>query len=244
MDCNLARSLLPFARRGGIDLDPLDVAALEQHVEGCPSCAAARAAGNSFDSVIARAMREVPVPSYLPGKLSAGLRAERWLYYRRLAIGGALAAILVVAAGWAFTEWRRPVLDAGQLAKQSYELCGQARTDEEARSAATEWLRQIDDRLQAPAEFNYKLLTFADRSALQSLTRVPTLVFARGDATMRVYVVHERTIQNSGEFREEVGGCTVETRRYDNLPGWIFILVTSGASPDAFRQPVRPLDPA
>jgi hypothetical protein len=244
MDCNLARSLLPFIRRGGIDLESPDIVALERHFTECPSCAAAGAAGQSFDSALARAMRDVPVPAGLSVKLSAGLRAARWARYSRLALGSTLAGMLLLGAGWAYSQWRRPVLDAGQLAQQTYQLNGLARTDEEARSAASDWLRLIDDRLQAPTEFNYKLLAFADRSALQGLTRVPTLVFARGDATMRVYVVRERTFQNLGDVREEVGGCTVETRRYDNLPGWVFILVTSGASPDAFRQPTRPLDPA
>jgi hypothetical protein len=235
---------MPFARRGGIDLDPVDIAALDRHIGECPACAAARVAGLSFDSSLARAMREVPVPAGLPTRLSDGLRAARSARYRRFAVVAALAGVLLIGVLWVFSEWRRPILDAGQLAKQAYHLNGQARTDEEARSAATNWLRLIDDRLQAPSDFNYKLLAFVDRSALQGLTRVPTLVFARGDATMRVYVVRERAFQNLGDVREEVGGCTVETSRYDNLPGWVFILVTSGASPDAFRQPTRALSPA
>jgi hypothetical protein len=166
------------------------------------------------------------------------------LYYRRVALRGVVVVCLLVIAAWGVVEWRRPVLDAGQLAQQSYQLNGQARTDDEARAAASAWLKQIDSRLQAPAEFNYKLLAFADRSSLQGLSQVPTLVFARGDATMRVHVVSEQAFRDLGEVREEVGGCTVETRRYATSPGWVFILVTSGASPDAFRQPTRALDPA
>jgi hypothetical protein len=244
MDCNLARSLMPFARRGGMDLDAVDAAALDRHVESCPSCAAAGATNRSFDAVIARAMRAVSTPEGMSARLTTTLRAARVARYRRIALAAAAVTCVLVATAWGMVGWLRPVLDPAQLAQQTYQLNGQARTDEEARAAATDWLRLIDDRLQAPAEFNYKLLAFAERSALQGLNRVPTLVFTRGEATMRVYVVRESAFRDLGEVREEVGGCTVLTRRFESLPGWVFILVTSGASPDAFRQPTRPLDPA
>jgi hypothetical protein len=244
MDCNLARCLLPFSRRGIVDLDAADVAALDRHLRSCPACAAASTASKSFDTALARAMRDVTVPAGMRGRIGTTLKAARLSRYRWLAARGLVAACLLGAAAWSVAEWRRPAFDAALLAQQTYQLGGQARTDEEARTAVTDWLKLVDDRLQAPPEFNYKLLAFADRTAIQGLSQVPTLVFSRGDATLRVFAVKERAFRDLGEVREEVGGCTVETRRYDTLPGWVFILVTSGASPDAFRQPARPLDPA
>src|SRR5437588_2635961 len=199
MDCNLARRLLPFSRRGALDLDAADMAALDRHLKGCPSCAAAGSADHSFDALIARAMRDVGVPAGLPARVGAALRTARVAYYRRLAVRGLAVGCLVCAAVWAVSLWRRPVLDAAQLAQQTYQLNGQARTDDEARTAATDWLKLVDERLEAPAEFNYKLLAFADRTVLQGLTQIPTLVFARGDATMRVFVVRERAFRDLGE---------------------------------------------
>jgi hypothetical protein len=151
----------------------------------------------------------------------------------------------MIAGGfWGWSAWRRPELNALQLAQQTYELSGQSRANDEARAAATDWMKQINPSLQAPEEFNYKLLAFAERSDFQGLTAVPTLVFARNEANMRLYAVREGAFRHLGEVREEAGGCTVETRRYESMPGWVFIVVTSGAAADAFRQPNRGLDPA
>jgi hypothetical protein len=244
MDCNLARRLLPFARPGGADLDASDRAALGHHLETCPACAAAAVADRAFDGSLARAMRAVPVPDGLSIRLSNRLVAARMAIYRQLVIRVLLAACFVVAAGVGWSVWRRPVLDAGQLAQQTYDFSGSSRSADDARRTAAAWLQQFDARLAAPAEFNYRLLSFADRSNFQGLAGVPTLVFARNDATMRVYVVSEKSFRGIGEVREDVGDCTVEVRRYDMMPGWLFVIVTSGAPPEAFQQQPHQLDPA
>jgi hypothetical protein len=182
----------------------------------------------------------------LGGRLHARLLAARRLFWYRFASRAVVLvlAVLIACGGWA--AWRRPVLDPTQLAHQTYEQSGTSRTNDDARATATAWLRQFDDRLQAPDEFNYRLLSFVQRSDLQGLAEVPTLVFARNEATLRLYAVHERSFKDLSGFREAVedGGCTVEARRYASMPGWVFITVTSGASPDDFRRPNRPLDPA
>jgi hypothetical protein len=81
---------------------------------------------------------------------------------------------------------------------------------------------------------------------LQGLSGVPTLVFVHNDAVMRVYAIRENAFRDLAAFREgvEVGGCTVEARRYDTMPGWVFVVVTAGTPPDEFRRPNRSLQPA
>ncbi len=246
MDCDLARRLLPFARPGGADLDPADRAALDRHLASCPGCAAAGAADRAFDAGLARAMRAIPVPAGLGLRLHARLAAARMAFYRRLVAYVLIAICALIAGCFAWAVCSRPVLDPSQLAQQTYELSGQSRADADARQAATDWLRQADARLRAPDEFNYGLLSYATLSDLRGLAGVPTLVFARGGATLRVYAVREHAFKDLGGFREgvEVGGCTVEARRYEAMPGWVFVVVTSGAPPDDFRKAGRPLDPA
>jgi hypothetical protein len=244
MDCNLARRLLPYSHPG--DLDAPDRAALAHHLDACPACAAAGAADRAFDASLARAMRTVPIPDGLPVRLHGRLLAARMAFYRLVAVLGLLVAGVAFAAWFGWSAWRRPAFDPWSLARQTYEMGGQSRSNDEARDLATAWLRQFDDRLQAPDDFNYKLLAFAERTDFQGLSGVPTLVFSRNDATMRLYVVREHAFKNLGDVREpaEDGGCTVECRRYDAQPGWVFILVTAGAAPDAFRPPQPVLAPA
>jgi hypothetical protein len=244
MDCNLARRLLPYDRPGGSDLDAADRSALAHHLESCPTCSAAGRAERAFDLALARSIQLVPIPDGFSGRLNVRLAAARFAFFRRIILLIGLVAGLFAAAIWGWSTWHRPELNAALLAQQSYELNGQSRTNDEARAAVTDWLRQTNSRLSAPEEFNYKLLAFAERSEFQGLTAVPTLIFARGDATMRVYIVREGAFRNLGDIREDAGGCTVETRRYESMPGWVFIVVTTGAPPEAFRQVVHPLDPA
>jgi hypothetical protein len=244
MDCNLARQLLPYSRSGGADLDPSDRAALGRHLDACPTCAAAGNLDRAYDAVLARAMRAVPVPDSFSARLNTRLVAARMAFYRRVGLRVFLL-VAVAAAGWTgWSNWRRPTFDAVQLAQQTYDLNGASRGLEEAQGSATAWLQEFDKALQAPDDFNYRLLSFAGVSTVQGLAGVPTLVFSRNEATMRVIVVREHAFKNLGEVREEIGGCTVEARRYPSMPGWVFIIVTAGAPPDAFRPPSRPVDPA
>jgi hypothetical protein len=250
MDCNLARRLLPYDRPGGSDLEAADRAALGHHLESCPGCAAAGRAERAFDTALARSMRAVPVPDGFAVRLNSRLLAARFAFFRRIFLLGFLVIAILGGSLLAWSAWRKPELNAALLAQQTYELNGQSRTNDEARAAATDWLRQFDSRpffpptLVAPDDLNYKYLAFAQRSDFQGLSAVPTLVFARNDATMRVYVVREGVFRNLGEVREDAGGCTIEARRYESMKGWVFIVVTSGAPPEAFRQVDRPLDPA
>jgi hypothetical protein len=245
MDCDLARRLVPFARPGDADLDAADRAALDRHLAECAACGGVAAADRAFDAGLARAMAAVPVPDAFQARLTTRLTAARMAFYRGVAVRGLIAALAVILVLGGWSMWRRPVLDPAGVATQAYELSGQGKGDAEARDTVTAFLRQFDAKLEAPDEFNYRLFAFHCRSDLQGLSGVPTLVFVRNDATMRVYAVRETAFKDLAAFREavEVGGCTVEGRRYDSLPGWVFVTVTAGAPPDEFRRQNRPLPP-
>lgn len=244
MDCDLTRRLLPFMRDA--DLEAQDRVDLDRHLADCPACATAAARDLAFDTALARAMPAVPIPDAFHARLTARLTAARFAFYRRLAVRLLVVVCVLGIVCTMWTAWRRPTLDPTAVAMQAYELSGQGKGNDEAREAVAAWLRQVDPKLQPPDEFNYRLFAFACRSDFQGLSDVPTLVFARGEAMCRAYAVREGQFKELAAFREavEVGGCTVEPRRYPSLPGWVFVVVTSGGAADEFRRPNRPLDPA
>jgi hypothetical protein len=245
MDCSLARQLLEFARPG--ELEPADAGALERHLASCAECGTAARAGRAFDAALGLAMRDVRPPDGALPRLHTRLIAARMAWWRRTLLLTLTVVVAVTLAASVYRHVSRPALDPYAVIQKAYELTGLGRTNDEARDAATTWLRQFDGKLQAPDEFNYRLLAFPEQADFQGLRSVPTLVFFRGDAVMRVYAVRENAFKNLralGEQPVEDGGCTVAVRRYPEMRGWVFVVVTAGAPPDAFRRQERPPVPA
>jgi hypothetical protein len=248
MDCNVARQLLEFARPGAAELDADDAAALERHLAACPECGPPARSERAFHAALARAMHGVAPPDGARLRLHTRLLAARMAWWRRTLLGALTAAVALLLAVSAGVYWGRPTLDPYAVIQKVYEQTGLWRTNDEAREVVTSWLRQLDERLQAPEDLNYKLLISLERSDFQGLRSVPTMVFVRGgDATMRVYVVRAHAFKNLRAFAEqpvEDGGCTVAVRRYPELRDWVFVVVTAGAPFDAFLRPTRPVPPA
>lgn len=247
MECNFARRLLEFARPGVSELDADDLTALERHLADCEPCRSLQRSQQLNHDRYSSAMLAVPVPNDPQLRLLDLLSARRRAWWRRRVIGASaclVAAILAVTAGHYF--FGRPNFDPAALAFETYERAGQWRSPEEARGIADQWLREIDPRLSAPPEWNYKLLAVLQRSDLQGLTSVPTMVLTRGDATARIYVVRESAFRNLSAFDQplEEGGCTVAVRRYAEMPGWAFIVVTGGGPIDLFHRPNPPREAA
>jgi hypothetical protein len=247
MDCNHARRLLDFARPGVSELDAADLIALETHLAECSECATTYRDARRGDERLAAAMQAVPMSRDGPLRLMAKLAAARRAWWRtRVLFAAALLLGLTVASTLAFNTFGRPTLDPVSITQVAYEQTGQGRTLDEARTIVDQWLRGIDRRLSAPLEWNYKLVAFLERSDLQGLSSVPTFVMISGSATARVYVVRANAYRNVDAIEQpvEAGGCSVGIRRYADLPGWIFIIVTSGGSLDLFLRPTAPLQPA
>jgi hypothetical protein len=247
MDCNHARRLLDFARPGVSELDAADLIALETHLAECSACATAYRAERRSDERLAAAMQAVPISGTGSSRLMAKLAAARraWWHTRVLSVAALLLG-LTLAADIAFSTFGRPTLDPVTITQAAYEQTGQGRTLDEARTIVDQWLRGIDRTLSAPAEWNYKLVAFLERSDLQGLSSVPTFVMISGSATARVYVVRANAYRNVDALEQpvEAGGCSVGLRRYADLPGWLFVVITTGGSLDLFLRPSAPLQPA
>src|SRR5262245_2648331 len=96
MDCNHARLLLTFARDRA-DLDQSEAEGLEDHLSLCPDCANLAATEQRLDLALGRAMRDVPVPAGLKGRLLAAVARPAFSWRRRLIAGAAIAAALLVS---------------------------------------------------------------------------------------------------------------------------------------------------
>jgi hypothetical protein len=247
MECNHARRLLEFSRPGISELDATDLIALETHLAECSACGPAYEAERRGDECLAMAMQAVPIAENGSSRLMAKLAAARRAWWRiRVLFVAALGVGITLLTSVAFNTFGRPTIDPVTITQAAYEQTGQGRTLDEARMMVDQWLRGIDRRLSAPLEWNYKLVAFLERSDFQGLSSVPTFVLINGPATARVYVVRASAYRNLEALEQpvEAGGCSVGLRRYADLPGWVFIVITSGGPLDLFIRPTAPLPPA
>jgi hypothetical protein len=239
MDCNEARRLLEFARPGVAELDGPDLAALESHLASCAECSTQSRSEHRRDERISQMLSAVDTPTDGPSRLLARLAAARRVWWRNRILAIATIGVgLTLATTLGYQSFGRPNLDPFAVAQTAYEQAGQWRGGEEARNVADRWLKNIDGRLAAPAEWNYTTLAFLGRSEFEGVSAVPTMVFVRGDATARVYVVRSSAFKNLAAFDQPVeeGGCTVAIRRYAELPDWAFIVVTTGGPIERFLR--------
>jgi len=114
MDCDNARLFLPFLRTGGKDLDGQEEAELRAHLEQCSGCNALVMNAARLDQHLGRAMRAVDVPVGMKGRLLERLAEDRgvirWRRLKRAGVAAAVAAVLVLAAGWwLLHEVRKPI---------------------------------------------------------------------------------------------------------------------------------------
>jgi hypothetical protein len=103
MECRDAQFYLRFRRPGSDDLGPEVAADLDRHLTGCGHCAAEAGAASAFDTAVAAAMLDVPVPAGLRNKLIAHVAEKRGAALRRKAYRYAgTAAAVFLALGLTF----------------------------------------------------------------------------------------------------------------------------------------------
>jgi hypothetical protein len=239
MDCDQVRRLLEFTRPGVAELDGPDLVALESHLASCAECNAHSRSERRRDERLAQMLAAVATPIDGPARVLARLALARRVWWRNRVLAAAAIVIgLTLATTLTYQVFGRPNLDPFAVAQAAYEQAGQWRSAEEARNVADGWLKKVDGRLSAPAEWNYTTLAFLGRSDFEGVSAVPTLVFVRGDATARVFVVRASAFKNLAAFDQPVeeGGCTVAVRRYADQPDWAFIVVTTGGPVERFLR--------
>jgi hypothetical protein len=192
MDCNTARLLLDFARRGPIEIEDTGAAELEQHLARCPDCDRHARAEARRDEVLGQAMRRVDVPPGLRDQLLARLEVERGDWYRRrfanlLRAAAAVAAMLLLVWGaWRWFASARTPLDPDHVWQEvSFHRPGRAEIELS--------FRRLDAPIVAP-DLNYAYLTAYGLAELPGYPGrvVPQLVFTRDTRNAVVFVIDTR----------------------------------------------------
>lgn len=237
MECVNARLLLLFRRPG--ELAAEDAAALEHHLAACPTCSAAARRDSSFDTAVGQAMKSVPVPSSLRGKLLAESFARKGAILRRQAyftVG--IAACLLLSVGlvtggiWA---WRPPF--------DTYALATAYGREIDAPDHVTrEWLAAEDLPPTLPIDFDFRFATFRGKMPHQGkdVPMIQFIVPAAGGPRMeaRVLIVSESQF-NLKNLKPEVDSfCSVDFRLHD---GYAYIILFTTPTLDPFlKPPTRP----
>jgi hypothetical protein len=113
MECRDAQFYLRFRRPGSDELGPEVAGDLDRHLAGCEHCSADAATASAFDTVVATAMKDVPVPAALKNRLIAHVAEKRGAALRRKAYTyGTAAAAIFMLLGLTFGLFvSRPTLE-------------------------------------------------------------------------------------------------------------------------------------
>lgn len=184
MDCNLARTLLVLGRT---EMQEADAQSLDLHLANCPACQQGYRAQYAFDQAMAKAIKNVIVPTDLHRKLLTQVYAHQGALLRhKLYRWGSLAALVMVCSGLAVGGyWKtRPQINTDQLAFQ-VEI-----EREEAQATVENWLLAQDLPRELPVDFEYHLHSFHGFAEIEDRL-VPMLQFQQGADFARVYFIRD-----------------------------------------------------
>jgi hypothetical protein len=242
MNCTDARLLLNFVRTG--ELDSAERENLDDHLSGCPECAALAQAGSRLDDALETAMQRVPVPAGLKGKILERLTQQRrprpWPW-------AAAAAVVLTGVGWSGYL----VLNSGP---KEFDSAGMAqfvdlRVVLSPDVVETRFSQEFSISMKAPREFNYSLLDNYDTAEIQGRI-VPKLTFqSRNESAIaHVYVLSNTQFrppadlsQKDGWLAEMIPASThnIQIRRESIDADFFYVVVYTSASLDTFKvQPI------
>jgi hypothetical protein len=193
MDCSNARLLLAFARPRANELPHPEAAELRHHLDTCTECAAHASAERRADDHLGRAVRDVPMPNGLKGRLLERLKAERGPARRRwvarvAGVAGVAAALLLGVGLWALLSRGRPT--TVDLAVWQGQVANKTSNDP---NWIEQWFQDTHGVVMAtPRSLDYSLLVSYDLVTLPDGKQVPKLLFVRGQHRLVVYVLDSR----------------------------------------------------
>ncbi|MBI2805782.1 MAG: hypothetical protein HYX68_12450 [Planctomycetes bacterium] len=175
MECHDVRQLLAFVDRKCEELDAPERAALAQHLERCPECAALAQAEREFDQALGAAVRAVAVPPGLQPKILAKLATQpRGTPWKPLAAAAAIfIAVTLLGAGIAWKLRDTPAVSVADIRA----LADQENWD---LSVVEQHLSEQGVPVEAPRDFDYRNLQHVDVAEFRG-QRVPKLTFASRD---------------------------------------------------------------
>jgi len=213
MDCHDARLLLTLQRREPEQLDRVELEALERHVELCPGCQNWNQSEARFESALTTALKTVPLPVGLKGKIASGLARSR--PPRRKAWAAAAAAVLlgIVATGTYF--WLQPTeIDPDQFREL-------VNDEKSVPDAVQSYFRKLGHRMTPPPQFEYGYLVTYKPVVVQGKV-IPQLMFQcrrdnGGLVTAYVYCLPNQQFCFDGDLESPVS--TGPNRQFEVLRG-------------------------
>ena len=213
------------------DRTPEVEAALAGVLRAHPEYAAAIRRESAFDTALAAAMTDVPLPAGLHDRLLKAAFARRGTALRRAASRTfALAAMVMMALGiGAGTYWRtRPVLDGDAIAIRG-ELEREA-----TQETVQNWLVKHNLPGTLPLDFDYRWHSFHGKGELGD-AYVPVVVFQRGQDFAHVFIVKDFAADTGRLKDAEASLCRVTVTRAN---GVTYVILHSTDRLDPFLRQI------
>jgi hypothetical protein len=230
MDCKTARLLLFFDRPGTADADSDESQALARHLGQCSECETLAQTERLVENRIAQAIRDVPIPAGLRGRLIERMAAERRLRRRRILIdhpriaAGIAAALLIGSFAGVYLATRP--LPSVDIAARHGEALEQRNNLPETIET---WYRQKHGvATVAPPNFKYAFLDSYDLVVDTSGRRVPQLVFVNGSERARVLIFTDRDFDLRAALSEppaDSGGLRAEIYLHPFKPDVVYLVI-------------------
>jgi len=207
MDCNTARLVLLLTAKNARELDAPTAKELADHLAVCSECNATARSQRRVDHLLGRAMRDVPVPAGLKGRILDRLapsRPSRRQRYWRPVMGvlTAAAAVALFVGAWYFGV----VKPNQQISLVDFVISQNASPPREAK-AINEAFSRLGVRGEcAPVDANYAYLCSAPAVAVLPghKVKVPHLVFVKDQDKALMFILSQE--QRSRLTDWEVGG--------------------------------------
>ena len=223
MDCRDAQFYLRLRHPGPDEFEPEFAAALDRHVAGCPACAAADRAVGGFDTAVAKAMRDVPVPDGLRDRLFTDVSTRRGTVLRRKTYRlAAAAASVLVASGLALGLYTatRPQPDTDALVS-----AGDETVDPQQAEAAVDRFRKAEGLPALPERFDYGLFVIAGTERVQGRD-VPVVVFRGDRGWAKVYAFRSTSFDVKAVRGAQASHCSA--KEYPARDGVVYVVVHTG----------------
>lgn len=237
IDCTHAKLMWVLQRREAQELDAGELAALEAHLDECALCLDWTRQERRADEAIARAVKSVPIPTQLAGRIRETLeqkrprRPQRWL--------AAAAASVLVGAGVGGYVWLTQPVDL------SIDAITYPYVTVQTADAAAEWFASQGVSVPMPRALNFDKLNSHGFVTIRG-RRVPRLEFFHDDGGDHPAAVAHVLIVDETQFNVDdvaasvpsplpVGRHTIEVLR--ETPGFAFIAVYTGGTLQPFLAP-------
>jgi hypothetical protein len=209
--------LLAFTQRPCESVGDAERAAVAQHLNGCPDCAAIAQGERVLDVTLAQVMRDVPAPAELKPKVLKRLAASRGVGRWKGAAALAAAAALLLAVGVGWHHWSRPYI-------ASDDLTAIVVHDIWNKDQADQYLTEHGLTVSLPTDFNYQYVQTVAVVEFKG-RRVAQLGFARTDeqrASATVLILPHNQFRTGNIVDTAVAGWEVAVRSQDDCTYLIF----------------------